>query len=66
MKIAIVNCLDCGVEIIRSDPFPDEAESKVRLTSAFAAGPCPSGCAPTFSDLNIHTSLKVTAAQGEK
>lgn len=59
MKQAILKCGDCHMELNRSEPFIPEDESKVRMTSGMAAGPCPRGCRSTFSDLNLNTSIVI-------
>lgn len=63
MKIAILKCGECGAELNRSVPFEEKDESKVRLTSGFAAGPCPKGCRSTFSDLNLNTKIEIQEAE---
>jgi hypothetical protein len=59
MRIAIIKCADCGEELNRTLPFPPEAEAKIRMTSALAAGPCPKGCRSTFTDMNINTRIEM-------
>lgn len=59
MKVAILKCRDCGAELNRTAPFPDEERAKISIFSVFAAGPCPNGCRATFRDLNLNTKLVV-------
>lgn len=66
MRIAIIHCADCGKELNRSIPFEKQDEAKVRMTSGFAAGPCPEGCRSTFSDLNINTRVKIVELEEPK
>lgn len=62
MKQAIIYCRDCETELNRTDPFPDEDEGRVVISSAFAALSCPKGCRATFKDMNINTRLVIVDA----
>ena len=55
---AILRCKDCGIELNRAEHVPEEEKSRVVISSALVAGPCPNGCRSTFSDCNINTTLE--------
>jgi len=54
--VLVLRCKDCGSELNRSYPLAEIELSAARVSSAFAAGPCPNGCRSTFSDLNLNTT----------
>lgn len=65
MKVLILQCNDCGLELNRSNPLTDEEVPKAKLFSGFAAGPCPNGCRSTFSDLNLNTKIVIDPSSEE-
>jgi hypothetical protein len=54
-------CADCSAKLCDTKILTAEEIYKkwwkIVMTAGFAAGKCPNGCKPTFSDLNIHTDL---------
>lgn len=56
-------CAQCGTKLNESLEMDlqhmCEAWARLVMTKGFNAGACPNGCQPTFSDLNLSTTVKL-------
>jgi hypothetical protein len=54
---ATLRCRECGTVLNTAEHVPEDRKVRVAMTAPFNCGRCPKGCRPTFSDLNLKTTL---------
>jgi lysyl-tRNA synthetase class I len=55
MRVLVIKCHNCKVELARSKPIKREDELIASLSAPLQNFRCPNGCRATYSDMNANT-----------